>query len=186
MPEADPSFGGKVRNMPRCFGSLKFLSRFLAFGVAFLFPCTSFAAQVAITEIMYDLSGTDTGREWIEIQNTGSDEVSFSKLKLYEANTNHGLTLFQGNATTSAGGFAIIADDTTKFLVDNPIYSGTLFGSNFSLSNTGETIELRLDGTAVSQVTYASSTGAAGDGHSLQRIGSAWQAGRATLRRAGR
>ncbi|MSU56220.1 MAG: PKD domain-containing protein [Candidatus Taylorbacteria bacterium] len=148
----------------------------LAVGVCFAVPGLVFAS-VAITEIMYDLPGTDTGREWVEVQNTGSTEISFLKWKLFEANTNHGLTLFQGNATTSASGFAIIADDPTKFLTDNPSYSGTLFKSSFSLLNTGETFELKLDNVSVSQTTYTSGAGGAGDGNSLHFANNAWQPG---------
>jgi len=144
-------------------------------GLGFAIPCVS-SAGVSITEIMYDLPGTDTGREWIEIQNTGSTDISLLKWKLFEASTNHSLTLFQGNATTSASGFAIIADDPTKFIADNPSYSGTVFSSNFSLSNTGETLELKLDGVSMSQATYASSAGGTGDGNSLHVVSNAWQA----------
>lgn len=151
---------------------LRFL---LAVGVCLSLPGFAFAGA-SITELMYDLPGTDTGREWIEVQNTGSEDISFLKWKLFEANTNHGLTLFQGNATTSAGGFVIIADDATKFLADNPSYSGTLFSSNFSLSNTGETLELKRDGANVHQATYASSSGGAGDGNSLHFVSNGWQA----------
>ena len=134
-------------------------------------------AGARITEIMYDLPGTDAGREWVEVENIGNDDISFAKWKFFEANTNHGLALFQGNATTSAGGFAVIADDSAKFLADNPSYSGTLFGSSFSLSNTGETLELKFENTSVFQVMYSSTAGAGGDGNSLQLLNGAWQAG---------
>ena len=157
------------------FFRLSFSFAFAA-GLGFAFPCVSFAVAT-ITEIMYDLPGTDTGREWIEVQNTGNTEISFLKWKLFEANTNHGLTLFQGNATTSASGFAIIADDPTKFLADNPAYSGTLYKSSFSLSNTGETLELKLDNANVFQATYTSGVGGAGDGNSLHFSNNTWQSG---------
>ena len=44
------------------------------FGVLVILPVVSHA-QVYINEIMYDLPGTDSGREWIEIYNAGSDAV---------------------------------------------------------------------------------------------------------------
>lgn len=140
-------------------------------------PVVTLAAEasVSITEIMYDLPGADPGREWIEVQNTGSEEVSFISWKLFEANTNHSLSLYQGNATTTQNGFAIIADDPVKFLADNPSYSGTLFGSSFSLSNSGETLELRFGGAGVYQTSYASASGAGGDGNSLQWVNASWQ-----------
>ena len=146
----------------------------------FLTPLCTLASSAVITEIMYDLPGTDTGREWIEVQNTASIETAFGQWKLFEANTNHGLILFQGNATTSPGGVAIFADDPGKFLSDNPGYSGTLFSSSFSLLNTGETLELKFDNVSVHQTAYSTSIGGAGDGNSLQFTGGVWRAGTPT------
>lgn len=157
----------------------KLFSLPIILGISLAIPAVSFAGAI-ISEIMYDLPGTDTGREWIEVQNTGNEDVSFLKWKLFEANTNHGLTLFQGNATTSASGFMIIADDPVKFLADNPQYGGTLFGSSFSLSNSGETLELKVNNGSMYQTTYASTSGAEGDGNSLHYLNNGWHAGAPT------
>ena len=137
-------------------------------------------AEVVITEIMYDLPGTDTGREWIEVLNEGSDSVDLSVFKLFEANTNHKLTLVQGEATLSAGAYSVIADNAEKFLIDNPGYSGALFDSAFSLANTSETLVLKNGDTEEDSVTYSSETGAVGDGQTLQLIGSGWNTGNPT------
>lgn len=135
-------------------------------------------AGVVITEIMYDLDGTDTGREWIEIQNTGSSQIDLTGWKFFEANTNHGITAANPQAfLLPAGAYAVIADNIEKFLVDWPSFSGVLFDSAFSLSNTSEAISIRnselLD---VDSVTYSSGLGANGDGNSLQRVNSEWAA----------
>lgn len=135
-------------------------------------------AGVAITEIMYDLDGpADTGREWVEIQNTGASPADITDWKFFENGTNHGLTLISGNAALQPNSFAIIADNAEKFLIDWPGFSGTLFDSSFSLSNTGETLALRtpelVDADAV---TYSSDWGAQGNGKSLQKIGNEWAA----------
>ena len=43
--------------------------------VAALSPCAAFA-QVVFTEVMYDLpSGSDSGREWVEVFNAGAAPV---------------------------------------------------------------------------------------------------------------
>src|SRR3989344_2877924 len=132
-------------------------------------------AQVYISEIMYDLSGADTGREWIEIFNGGSESVDLSSWKLFEANVNHSLNNVSGGASLSAGGYTVIADDTTKFLIDWPSYSGILFESSFSLSNTGETIALKnSELTTIDEVTYDSSLGANGDGNTLNKSDGSW------------
>jgi hypothetical protein len=126
-------------------------------------------AQAVITEIMYDVEGTDTGREWIEIKNIGSEEIDLSAWKFYEANTNHKITAM-GSSILSPGGFALLVDDPAKFKTDNPIFSGLIFDSVFSLGNTGETVVLRDQNAAdIDTVTYSSESGANGDGNSLQK-----------------
>ena len=157
----------------------------MSFSKAILFILALFCfwapalAQIEISEIMYDVSGSDTGREWVEITNTGSGSVivATSTWKFFESNTNHGLTLFQGGTIIPVGGFAVIADNPQKFLIDWPQFSGTIFDSTFSLGNTSELIAVKnATSTIVDQVTYASGTGAAGDGNSLQKVGGVWKA----------
>lgn len=136
------------------------------------------SAEVQFTEVMYDLeSGSDTGREWIEIYNAGNSPVDVSGYRLHEGTTNHTLSVFQGNGTLPAGGTAIIADNPAKFLIDVPNFSGTILDSSFSLSNTGESLALKdsvlLD---IDQLTYSSDMGANGDGKTLQRSGTSWVA----------
>lgn len=148
------------------------------FGVIFAVPFCTFA-NVEFTEIMYDVSGSDTGREWMEIMaDTATD---LSDWKFFEANTNHALTIVKGAALLPAGGFAVIADNTEKFLLDFPAFAGTLFDSSFSLSNTGETISLRNANLAdIDTVSYTSEQGAVGDGNSLQKINGQWVAASTT------
>ena len=151
----------------------RIILRSLLLGV-FTVPFLSFA-NVSFTEIMYDVSGSDTGREWVEI--TADTATDLSDWKLFEANTNHTLTLVKGAALVPAGSFVVIADNTEKFLLDFPSFTGTLFDSSFSLSNTGETISLRnADLVDTDTVSYTSGQGAAGDGNSLQKINSVWAA----------
>src|SRR3989344_6229310 len=82
------------------------------------------SAQVQINEVMYDLSGTDTDREWIEIYNSGSGTVDLSSWKFFEGNTNHALNNASGGTSLAAGSYAIIADDSAQFLLDWPSFSG--------------------------------------------------------------
>ncbi len=136
-------------------------------------------AQLAITEIMYDLSGGDTGREWIEVQNVGTDSISLTEWKLFEANSNHGLTA-EASDTLVPNQFAIIADDIAKFRADWPSFSGLVVNSSFSLNNSGESLSLRCCGKDISDrdtVAYTADLGALGDGNSLHRNGSSWSIG---------
>ncbi len=138
-------------------------------------------AQVIISEIMYDIEGADTGREWIEVENIGSETVDLSVWKLFEADTNHRITEV-GTKVLSPGGFAIIADNVGKFKVDNPSFSGLLFESAFSLSNEGETLIIRnQSGVDSDSVAYMPALGAAGNGTTLQKSGSGWIAALPTV-----
>ncbi len=127
---------------------------------------------------MYDLDGTDTDREWVEIQNSGAESVTIttgsgSGSWRFVDNSPHTLTLFSGDATLAPGQFAIIAKNSTQFLVDNPSFSGTLFTSAISLPNTTATLSIKNgEGTVLDTYAYNSETGAKDDGNSLQKIGS--------------
>ncbi len=138
----------------------------LIIGILF-FPEHIFAMK--INEIMYDVSGTDTGREWIEIYNDTSADIDFSGWKILESAVNHTVKLILGDSIIPAGGYAIIADNDQNFLVDNPNFKGTLFDTVFSLTNTGETLALiNSSGTKINEINYTDSLGAKGDGNSLQ------------------
>lgn len=157
---------------------MPFLSKFFVV-LLFVSSFTTASAAIVINEIMYDLKeGSDTGREWIELTNTGTANAILTDWKLREGNANHALTLSRGSETIPPGGFAIIVSDTAKFLADNPNFSGTIFDSSFSLANTGESLSIRdASLTDVDSVTYTSSQGGAGDGDTLQKIGNTWQGG---------
>ncbi len=142
-------------------------------------PIRAFAA-VQITEIMYDVPGTDTGREWVEVTNTGSVAEDLGAYRLFEGNTNHSITVLSGSGILVAGASAVVVEDGAKFAADWPSYAGPVLKSSFSLSNTGETIGIKDSSlTLVDSATYDSSMGAAGDGNSLQRSGATFAAGAA-------
>ena len=132
-------------------------------------------ASFEITEIMYDLDGTDTGREWVEVHNIGTASSDLSKWYLFSDNTKHALAP-QGASNVEAGSYAVITQDAAKFKIDWPNYSGLLFDSSWTgFNNDGETIALKdPDQNIVSSVTFTSSQGGAGNGHSLQKTSSSW------------
>lgn len=138
-----------------------------------LITLSSATADIFINEIMYDVNGSDTGHEWIEIANTGSTSVNLSVWKLNEQGTNHNLQLIQGSSILTAGEFAVLADDAAIFQQDNPAFTGTLFDSVFSLSNTGEYLALYNGSFFVSNVTYSNSWGG-GNSYSLERLNEIW------------
>ena len=151
------------------------MSKFVRiFFFAFLLVPGITTAQVVISEVMYDLEGSDTSREWVEVFNTGSSPVALTEWKLFEADSNHNIVAYSGGESIASGAYAIIADNPAKFLEDRPTYAGALFDSAFSLSNTGETLALRCCGTGEGlvdkdSISYDPGVGAAGDGNTLNR-----------------
>jgi len=128
-------------------------------------------AEVIISEIMYDLGGSDTGREWIEIYS--DEEVNLSGWKFYEAETNHKLILINGSEIFS--GYAVIADKPENFLLDNPDFNGILFDSTFSLKNDNETIALKDSSLNLTfEITYLSEWGGDGNNKSIQSVDDEW------------
>ena len=98
---------------------------------AFLSGVSLTHAQVVITEIMYDLEGSDTGREWVEVQNVSAQAIDFSLWRFFEGETNHKIEVVQGDAIISPGSYAVLADNSEKFKADWPQFSGTIFNSSF-------------------------------------------------------
>jgi len=121
---------------------------------------------------MYDLEGSDSGREWLEVSNSSAEDIDLTKWKLFEAKTNHGLKAVEGHSSTiPAGGYAVVVDNSAKFKVDWPSYTGPLLDSAFSLSNTGETLVLRNEALVdIDSLSYTSDLGAKGDGNSLSLV----------------
>ena len=99
-------------------------------------------SALKISEIMYDPLGVDTGREWIEIYNDESNNLSIgtSAYKFYEAGVGHGIS---GTDILLPREYAIIVDDIKKFKIDNPNYIGPIYSSSFILSNSGEILSIR-------------------------------------------
>lgn len=155
---------------------MKLFKIFTLFSIVFL-PILAHA-DVYINEIMYDLSGSDTGREWVEIYNSGPSAVDVSSWKFQESSSasNHALSQVQGTTNISAGGFAVIVNDSSKFLLDWPSFSGNLLKASFSsFNNAGSTFIIK-DGSVniIDQVTYSSSQGSNGDGNTLQKTSNGW------------
>ncbi len=150
-----------------------FLHKAVIVGVIALAPLGA-SADISFTEIMYDAPGSDSGHEWVEVQNTGPAAVDLKGWKFSEGGVNHKLVA-QNGSIIPGGAYAIIADDPQTFRSDYASFSGILFDSSFSLSNTGETLSL-LDAssTPMTSATYSSSAGAAGDGNTLNFVNGAW------------
>ncbi len=134
-----------------------------------LFPVIG-QAKFQITEVMYDVSGSDTGREWLEIYNASSSAVTIGSDFKFNDGANHGLSLSQGTSTIAVGDFAIIADKPDLFLTDYSSYSGNLFDSVVNITNAGTTISIMVGSEIADQLIFSNSWGAAGNGSTLEKI----------------
>ncbi len=135
-------------------------------------------AQIQITEIMYDVPGTDTGREWIEIHNSGSENINPTDFKFLENQVNHKIAFpesYTGSQILESGKYAVIADNIEKFKIDYPNYNGILLDSAFSLNNQGENLAVvDSENNVIHNVNYLPDWGGLGTGNSLQFLDDNW------------
>lgn len=146
--------------------------------VIFIFIPVSIFAQIEITEIMYNLDGSDAGREWVEIYNTGSSDVNLLGWRIFEGDKNGRIREFAGGTVLSSGYYAIIADKPDVFISENgQNFGAILLDGAFSLKNTGEELILRNSELIdIYGVFYNTSLGGDGDGNSLQKTNTGWVA----------
>ncbi len=130
---------------------------------------------------MYDVVGADTGREWVELYNDGDEEINLAEYKFYEGEVNHKMTLVQGGVVLPPKSYAILVANEVKWKADWPNFGGIILDSTFSLSNTGESLEIKdKDLKTIDKYSYNSLLGGSEDGKSLQKIGGSWVASRPT------
>mgnify|MGYP001563568601 CR=1 FL=1 len=161
-------------------------ARSLSFFIAVLLLSPSAAAHAAVTinEVMYNPQGADAGREWVELYNSGSEDVTIvggsgsGSWRIVDS-SNHTIVdpaggVGRGSLTIPAGGYLILATDPAAFMGE---YSGSysVAKASLSLNNTGTTISL-IDGAGatVDSVAYASGQGGNDNGTSLQISAGEW------------
>jgi hypothetical protein len=151
--------------------------KFVAFSTFFL-SLINIVSALQITEVQFQPSGTESGREWVEVFNDGSNSIDFSKYRFFEANMQHSLATVSSE-TLEPGEYAVVIQNVTKFFADFPNFTGKVFTSSFSLVNYGEPLAFRSSagGPTVASYTYSPSTTGAGDGASEQLVSGTWTKG---------
>lgn len=144
--------------------NIKVLLKLLGiFAVFFFYMDIGLAAM--ISEIQFDPAGSDTDREWIEIFNDSNSIIDLTTYKFFENNTNHGIDILSGDKNVSSGEYVVLVQDLNKWKADYPAFSGKIFKSSFSLSNSGESLSLKdKDGNMVNTVNYNPVSTGAGNG----------------------
>lgn len=124
----------------------------------------SASTDIVITEIgAYE----NSGHEWIEVWNKGTESVDLASWKFWENNTNHSLVASSTDTLVGPGEYAVIVQDANQFILDYPFFSGSIFDSSWSsLNESGEEIGIKdSEGNFIEQFTYV-----AAPDFSLQRI----------------
>lgn len=144
------------------------LLAFILASVILSIPQSAYAA-LEITEIMYNPVGSNTGRQWIEVRNTGNESIDLGSkdIRIHDAKGNHLIKPYTGSAAIPAGGIAVVSNNPDKFREDWPAYTGQLVKSAFSLTSEGSIQVVRTDGSLLSSQEYDSTLGGKNDGNSL-------------------
>lgn len=143
-------------------------------------------AKVVINEIMYDLDGADSDREWVEIYNDSDTDTDLSNWKFYDG-SNHVLNEppkngGRGSLVIPAHEYAIFSANAAVFLSEHLDYSGILIDTVMNLNNLNAILKLiDKDMNEIDSISYNKDMGASGDGNSLQKINSVWVASMPTL-----
>jgi PKD repeat protein len=145
----------------------------------FLFCSKAQASEsdLIISEIMYDVAGADSGHEWIELYNSGIEELIASSTWRFFDGSNHSINFYQGTTTIASNEFFVLADNGEQFLLDYPDFSGNLYDTVMSLPNSSSSIALSFDKglNYPSEAIYDSAWGG-GNGFSLEKLNEFWQA----------
>ena len=161
----------KMKNRNKIFSnSVFFLILFICLHVA---PAHA-ADGLSITEIMYDLLGSDTNREWIEIYNDSSTAIDLADHFLLTdgaGTTHHSLTP-QNGSVVAPGAYAVIVQNIDSFKIDYPNYTGMIFDSSWQglTATAGKTILIVDDkDVSLADTTYIPVKEATNLGNSLQK-----------------
>src|SRR3569623_25665 len=136
------------------------------------------AGDLAIVELLINPAGTDTGREWVEVENRAGHALDLASLHIAAA-ANDAAVDFTVSGTTVMlpGAHAVLiqsADPSKNGGVTLGIAGGILggdFGTRVSLNNDGDTISVCAGACAAGQIidqfAWDASLGADYDDHAL-------------------
>jgi len=135
------------------------------------------AYSLVISEIMYDASGSDSGKEWVEIKNIGNGTVNIvpgsgaGSFRFYDGSNHYLSDPTMGSLNIAPGEFLVVAQATSTFMTSYPAFSGNLTKSAINLNNTSATLKI-IDGNGntLDEVIYQNAWGGNGNGKSLSKI----------------
>ena len=107
--------------------------RFVGIIISLLYLPFVASAQVVITEIMYDVEGSDSEKEWVEIYNSDSESITIKggtsgqdSWRIYhksasgvESNKTFASEAYQGTMTLAPNGYAVVVQNGDSFKNDS-------------------------------------------------------------------
>ena len=157
----------------------KYTFLFIIFSLFFSVSSAKAQSDLLITEIMYDLQGSDTdqsgiSKEWIEIYNYSLEPIDITDWKFIDSNGPHGLNAppingGQGSMLLQPNQYAILTGNASLFLANHPSFTGTLIDTVMYIKNISDSLSLRDEAAStVVSVSFSSSLGANGNGKTLE------------------
>ncbi len=109
------------------------------------------AADVVVSEIMYNPSSRNPLDEFIELHNRGDEAADLNAWQVSD-----GVAFTFGATSLAAGDYLVVAADLAKFQANYPGVTNVVGGWTGELSNTGERVEISdALGATIDRVTYA-------------------------------
>ena len=111
------------------------------------------AGDLILTEVLYDVSSTDDGWEWVEIYNRGTSTVDLSAWSLGNGGTSYTWSTVQLSGTLAPGQIFVVGGASSGSNNGNPSYD-QIFNFNPDFQNSGST----ADGVALFNVAASAIT----------------------------
>ena len=114
---------------------------------------TGGSGDLILSEVLYDVSGTDDGFEWVEIYNAGTTTVDLSGWSLGAGGVDYTTTTMQLSGSLAAGAIFVVGGPSSSSVNGSPSY-GQVANFNPDLQNSGTA----GDGVALFNVPASSVT----------------------------
>lgn len=105
--------------------------------------------HIKISEVFYDAEGSDSGKEFIEIVNTGTKDCNLKGCSLIDGSMNSSDYIFDDCIIKSGEYLVVVQNFETFSQTFNNIEIDVLSKFSFSLNNSGETIFLKSPDSSV-------------------------------------
>jgi hypothetical protein len=110
-------------------------------------------SRIVISEVFYDAPGSDTGVEFVEIQNRNENRCDLSGFSIIDGYSGSSIFFFPEKSFVMPGGFMLVVQDPEQFTQLFGIEPG-VEGLNFSLNNSGETLTLAAPDMSIVDRVY--------------------------------